>query len=103
MYKIMIKYKSASNKTFWYEHQTILVDGNAIEFSTDNMAVLENELKLIGKKYGNENIRIVNDITYDVCVDVPEPTNIGDVTLTTSEDVNNIYNTAFNKVFGGGT
>ena len=101
MYKIMIKYKSTFNKTFWYEYTKTLEDGTIVEFETDRLEELETEIKKIDKEYGSENIRVVSDITYDVIVDVADSVDMENVTVATPTDVNNVYNTAFEKVFGG--
>lgn len=101
MYRIFIKYTSTFKKTFWYEHQTTLEDGTTTEFSTSDLEVLKNEIKKLDEQIGTDSIRIVNDISYDVLVNVTET---GDCNhdVATTEDVENIYNTAFNNVFGGG-
>lgn len=70
MYKILIKYTSTSNKTYWQSHETILEDGTSAEFSTSDITVLKNELKVLDSQYGFNNIRVINDVTYDISVDV---------------------------------
>lgn len=94
MYKILIKYTSTFKKTFWYSYE--VEDG--VEFVTDDIDVLKKEIDKIDKQIGYENIRIVRDITYDVMVDV---TDVGSANISylTTDDINNIYNTAFAKVF----
>ena len=67
MYKILIKYSSKLNKVYWRNH---LTDDESIEFETDDLEVLKEEIKKLDKIYGYENIRIVNDLTYDVLINL---------------------------------
>lgn len=98
MYKILIKYTSTSNKIFWQSYEITDENGNTVEFVTDNFAVLKEEMNMLISKYGFENIRIINDVTYSITVNVVD--DIENVQISTSEDVTNIYNTAFANVFG---
>lgn len=101
MYKILIKYTSKLNKTYWRFYET-LEDGKNIEFITEDEDILKNEIKKIDSEYGYNNIKIVKDCTYDILVEVPENIDLNGMEFATSEDVNNIYNTAFTNIFGGG-
>ena len=101
MYKILIKYKSTINKTFWYEYTKTLEDGNTVVFETDSQIELEAEIKEISKEYGSENIRAISDITYDIIVDVADSVDMENVTVATPNDVSNVFSTAYEKVFGG--
>ena len=101
MYRIMTKYKSVLNKTFWQDYTVTLEDGATVEFETDNLKELEAEIKKLDKTIGSENIRVISDITFEVIADVADSVDMENVTITTSEDVENVFNTAFNKVFGG--
>lgn len=101
MYRIMTKYKSISNKTFWQDYTTTLEDGTIVEFGTDNLKELEVEIKKLDKTIGSENIRVISDISFEVITDVADSVDMENVTITTSEDVEDVFNTAFNKIFGG--
>lgn len=101
MYKILVKYKSTFNKTFWYVYTKTIEDGTVVEFETDNQLELEAEIKKISKEYGSENIRAISDITYDIAVDVADSVDMENATVATPNDVNNVYSTAYEKVFGG--
>lgn len=97
MYKILIKYSSKLNKVYWRSH---LTDDESIEFETDDLEVLKEEIKKLDKIYGHENIRIVNDLTYDVIINL-NAIDLGDAEIATSEDVSNVFDAAYDKVFGG--
>lgn len=99
MYKILIKYTSTFKKTFWQSYEVVDEDEKSVEFVTDSFEVLKNEVKKLDFKYGHENIRVIKDVTYDVLVDVERPINIGEVEITTSEDIDDIFNTAYNNIF----
>lgn len=96
MYKILIKYSSKLNKVYWVSH--FIDDSN--EFETDDLQILKEEIKKLDKIYGYDNIRIVNDLTYDVLVNI-NAIDLSEAEIATSEDVSNIFDTAYNKVFGG--
>lgn len=97
MYKILIKYTSKLNKTFWQSYMTKLEDDTIVEFSTDDMDTLKDTLRMLGNKYGFENLRAINDVYYNVNIDVLD--DIENIEVVTTEDITNIYKTAFNKIF----
>ena len=101
MYRIMTKYKSISNKTFWQDYKITTEEGELIEFGTDSLTELEAEIKKLDKTIGSENIRVISDISFEVITDVADSVDMENVTITTSEDVEDVFNTEFNKVFGG--
>lgn len=101
MYKILIKHKSIKNKKYWENHMVSDETGEPVEFGTDNLKELEEEIKKLDKTIGSENIRVISDISFEVITDVADSVDMENVTITTSEDVKNVFNTAFNKVFGG--
>ena len=101
MYKILIKYKSKLNKTYWQDYIIKNEDGISVEFGTDSLTELEAEIKKLDKTIGSENIRVISDISFEVITDVADSVDMENVTITTSEDVEDVFNTAFNKVFGG--
>ena len=74
MYKIFIKYTSTLNKTFWSCYNKLQEDNTYAEFSTDDTDILKEELKLLSNMYGFENLRVVNDITYDVDINLSNET-----------------------------
>lgn len=94
MYKILVKYKSTSKKVFWYEYK----DNTDIPFITNDVEVLKAEINNLIKDIGYENIRIVDDITYDILVGVTENGECRHE-IATQKDIDNIYNTAFKNVF----
>lgn len=96
MYKILIKYNSTLKKVYWRNH----VDDESNDFETDDLEVLKEEIKKLDKIYGYDNIRIVNDLTYDVLINL-NAINLGDAEIATSEDVSNVFDAAYNKIFGG--
>lgn len=97
MYKILIKYNSNLKKVYWRSH---LTDDKSIEFETDDLETLKEEVKKLDRIYGFDNIRIVNDLTYDVLINL-NAIDLGDAEIATSEDVTNVFDTAYDKVFGG--
>ena len=96
MYKILTKYTSTSNKIFWQSHMKETEDG-FVEFGTEDMDRLRDEIKILDGKYGFENLRVINDVTYDINIDIYD--DIENVEVANSEDVANIYEEAFNKIF----
>lgn len=96
MYKILIKYNSTLKKVYWRNH----VDDESNDFKTDDLEVLKEEIKKLDKIYGYDNIRIVNDLTYDVLINL-NAIDLGNAEIATSEDVSNVFDTAYNKIFGG--
>lgn len=100
MYKILTKYTSTSNGVFWKSYMTIDENDTEIEFATEDIDVLKIEIEKLDKEIGYSNIRVYKDITYDVDVDITVFDSIENISIVTSEDINNIYDTAYNKVFG---
>ena len=98
MYKILIKYKSTSKKTFWQSYETTDEEGNAIEFATDDFEVLKEVIHKLDSQIGFENLRVINDVTYSIAVNVID--DIENIQISTTEDVENVFNTAFANVFG---
>lgn len=98
MYKILIRYTSTLNKIFWQSHMVTNEDGEVVEFATDDFEVLREEIKKLNSEYGNEDLRVINDITYVVRIEVFD--DIENVSTVSSEDVEALYSTAFDKVFG---
>lgn len=101
MYKILIKYTSSSKKVFWQSYMTKNEEDKIVEFSTDDIDILKEEVKQIDEEYGHDNVRIVKDVTYNVRIDIAESVDLKNAEIATSEDVEDVFNTAFNKVFGG--
>lgn len=99
MYKIFTKYTSTAKNTFWRSYEVEQEDGTIDEFETDDLDVLKAEINKLDKEIGYENIRVIDDITYKVMVDIPNTETIEEFT---SEDINNIYEIAYNQVFSDG-
>ena len=57
------------------------------------------EIKKLDQKFGYENLKIIDDISYSVGVEIDEA-DINTIDIATEEDINNIYSTAFTNVFG---
>ena len=79
MYKILIKYDN-DKLNLWmpYGSTTISTTGKSefVEFETDDVETLKNEILKVDKEYGFDRIRIVEDVTvtFDVNVAVKENT-----------------------------
>jgi len=82
MYKILIKYISSLNKIFWQSHTTEQEDGEIVEFSTDDFEILKEEILKLDAKYGHDALRVINDVTYAVRIDVFD--DIENIGVTTS-------------------
>lgn len=79
MYKILIKYTSSSSNKLWNFHGTTTSTSNAsgsqstfTEFETDDISVLEAEVKKLDMELGHAYIKVIKEIDYDVLVDVTE-------------------------------
>ncbi len=100
-YKILIRHKSIKNKTYWEDHAVEQPEGTPVDFETDSLIELEQEINKIDQKYGYENIRVVSDIPYDVFADVADSVDLENATIATPEDVNDVFDIAYKNVFGG--
>lgn len=96
MYKILIKYKSAIDKIFWQSYNATDKDGNSVEFATPSLEELKTEIQKISQEIGIENLRIINDLAFDISINMD-----GEVIIDTptSDDVIDLYNSAYNKIF----
>ena len=94
MYSILIKYTSTSKKTFWYDYE---LDGTSTRFETLDDEVLEAELDKLDKKYGYENLRVVNNVPFSVAHDLKDI-----IEFATEPEVRDVYATAYTKIFGEG-
>lgn len=92
-YKILIKYTSTFKKDFYFFY----TDESGEEQSFIDIEELNLKIKELDRIYGHENIRVVLDLDYNVSVSVD---NNSMYNLATDEDITNIYNNAFNEVFG---
>ena len=80
MYKILIKYNSSSSmNNLWQFHgtTTYTIAGSSsestfTEFETDDISVLEEEVKKLDMELGHAYIKVIKEIDYDVLVDVAE-------------------------------
>ena len=84
VYKILIKYdKSPSQSNLWqaYGTETVVINTTATssesktefeEFSTEDVGVLEEEVKKLDSVYGHNNIRVITDVEYSVAINVVE-------------------------------
>lgn len=96
-YKILIKYTSTFKKVFYEFYKVTDDSSQEVEFSTTDVEELNKVMEELDKKVGHENLRVVVDITYDVTVKVDKDSQYQ---ITTSEDIINIYEKAYNDVFG---
>jgi len=96
-YKILIKYTSTFKKVFYEFYKVTDDPSQEVEFSTTDVEELNKVMEELDKKVGHENLRVVVDITYDVTVKVDKDSQYQ---ITTSEDIINIYEKAYNDVFG---
>lgn len=99
-YKILVRYTSVLNKDF-YEFYKITSENSEeeVEFETLDVNELNKVIELLDKKVGHENIRVVADMTYSINIVVDKDSLYQPVT---SEDVADIYSTAYQQVFGNG-
>ena len=93
-YKILIKYTSTFKKVFYYFYTD---EENGEEYSTMDVEELNTKVKELDRIYGHENIRTVVDIDYNVNVFVNQDSVFQ---VVTNEEITDIYNSAYNKVFG---
>lgn len=94
-YKILIKYKSTSNKVFYYFYKK---DDSSEDYSTSDILELKTVIKELDSKIGYENIRIIVDVSYDINTSVDETSN--NIEFLDEAETKNLYDTAFEKVFG---
>ena len=90
MFSILIKYKSTFDKTFWYDYEIEQEDGTTLPFTTEDTTLLAAELKKLDEKFGFENIKIVEDVTYAVNFGIFENQN-------TSNPISIVDNIQFDK------
>lgn len=93
-YKILIKYTSTFKKVFYYFYTD---EETGEEYSTMYVEELNTKVKELDRIYGHENIRTVVDIDYNVNVFVNQDSVFQ---VVTNEEITDIYNSAYNKVFG---
>lgn len=86
MYRILIKYNSVSQKTYWYDYETEQEDGTVSPFETDDKKLLVEEINKLDKQIGFENIRVVSDISYVVSTKLAE--NDVDIADPDPDDIN---------------
>lgn len=94
-YKILIKYKSTSNKVFYYFYKN---EQSTEDYSTSDTAELKALIKELDSKIGFENIKVVVDVSYDINMSISET--IDNIEFLDEAETKNIYNTAFENVFG---
>lgn len=83
MYKILIKYNtSSSTNNLWQFHGTTTSTSNAsgsqstfTEFETDDISVLEEEVRKLDMELGHTYIKVIKEVDYDVLVDVTDDEN----------------------------
>ena len=83
-YKILIKNTQVKQKNLWEIYGTTSITGSTVtftEYSTEDVAELQNKIAELDKTIGFENIRIIADVTYNIGVTVDEIK-----TTTPSED-----------------
>lgn len=78
MYKILIKYTSSSSNELWKFHGTTTSTSTTTgsqstftEFETDDISVLEEEVKKLDMELGHAYIKVIKEVDYDVLVDIP--------------------------------
>lgn len=70
-------------------------DGNLIEYSSQDTDEIRDELKKLDMVYGFENLRLIMDVNSDLNINVGDP----QVDIATTEDIDDMYRTAFEKIF----
>ena len=93
-YKILIKYTSTFKKVFYYFYTD---EETGEEYSTIDVEELNTKVKELDRIYGHENICTVVDIDYNVNVFVNQDSVFQ---VVTNEEITDIYNSAYKKVFG---
>lgn len=74
-YKILIKNTQTTLKNLWEIYGTTSTTGSTVtftEYSTEDVAELQNKIAELDKTIGFENIRVIADVTYNVGVTVNE-------------------------------
>lgn len=109
MYKILLKHQNPNNvnNTIWHSYGTTTVSSSTYassttsfkEFETDDLSVLKEKIKELDKEYGHNDIRVINDVTYEVMVEIEESIDSGDLQIVSSADIKKIYDTAYSNVF----
>lgn len=109
MYKILLKHQNPKNvnNNIWHSYGTTTTASSTYassttsfkEFETDDLSVLKEKIKELDKEYGHNDIRVINDVTYEVMVEIEETIDDGDLQITTSADIKKIYDTAYANVF----
>ena len=109
MYKILLKHKNPKNvnNNIWHSYGTTTVSSSTYasstttfkEFETDDLDVLKEKIKELDKEYGHNDIRVINDVTYEVMVEIEESIDGGDLQIVSSADIKKIYDTAYANVF----
>lgn len=95
MYKILIKHNSTMATTYWKTYEKVQEDGTCLEFETTDVEELKTELGFLTLKYGNENIRAIDDVTYEITIGIPNER----VQIASNDDVTNLFETAFARVY----
>lgn len=99
-YKILIKYTSTFKKDFYEFYKVASEDSNQeVEFETTDIDELNKVIETLDKQVGHDSIRVVADLTYEVNVIVDKDSMYQP---TTSEEMINIYSSAYQQVFGNG-
>lgn len=93
-YKILIKYTSTFKKVFYYFYTD---EETGEEYSTIDVEELNTKVKELDRIFGHENIRTIVDVDYNVNVLVNQDSVFQ---IVTNEEITDIYNSAYNKVFG---
>ena len=109
LYKILLKHQNPKNvnNNIWHSYGTTTTSTSTYassttsfkEFETDDLEVLKEKIKELDKEYGHNDIRVINDVTYEVMVEIEESIDSDDLEIVTSSDIKNIYNTAYANVF----
>lgn len=67
MYKILIKCIKTASGVFWSKH-TVMKDGKSVDFSTNNVTELRQEVAKLDKEYGEDNVEVFSEIDTDYFV-----------------------------------
>lgn len=97
MYKILIKYSNNIKANLWelYGNSNTSTIGKTtfIEFETDDIETLKEELLKLDKEYGHENLKIIKEIEVNYTVHVIDADISDSNTPDITEDTDNIGST----------
>lgn len=96
MYKILILYNKDHNLWKQYGTTTSGDKETFVEFATDDIEILQQEVLKLDRKIGFENIKIYRDISADYTVYIEKDEYSG-INIATDKEVKEILDNVFNQ------